>query len=126
MLVGIPRALVTNKQKRAGVKPLTTFGRDVQTLASPHQVELHKNEVCDWGGGGGEHWGNPQIGASISIQYSESDANRRVLQLFASTKTIKECHLTGYNNPVRTSQETHYFTATGPSRLMLRLRFPRR
>jgi hypothetical protein len=53
MCVGIPRALVLSKQKRAGVNPLTTFGRDVQTVPSLLQVELHKNEVCDEGEGGG-------------------------------------------------------------------------
>jgi hypothetical protein len=31
----------------------------------------------------------------------------------------EKCCLLGYKNPVRTSQETHYFSATGPSRLML-------
>jgi hypothetical protein len=31
----------------------------------------------------------------------------------------EECRLLGYKNPVRTSQETHYFSATEPSRLML-------
>jgi hypothetical protein len=30
----------------------------------------------------------------------------------------EECHLLGYTNPVRTSQETHYLSATEP-RLML-------
>jgi hypothetical protein len=31
----------------------------------------------------------------------------------------EECRLLGYKNPVRTSQETHYVSATEPSRLML-------
>jgi hypothetical protein len=31
----------------------------------------------------------------------------------------KECSLLGYKNPVRTSQETHYVSATERSRLML-------
>jgi hypothetical protein len=31
----------------------------------------------------------------------------------------EECRLLGYKNPVRTSQETHYFSTTEPSRLML-------
>jgi hypothetical protein len=31
----------------------------------------------------------------------------------------EECPLLGYKNPVRTSQETHYVSATEPSRLML-------
>jgi hypothetical protein len=31
----------------------------------------------------------------------------------------EEWHLLGYKNPVRTSQETHYVSATEPSRLML-------
>jgi hypothetical protein len=31
----------------------------------------------------------------------------------------EEGHPLGYKNPVRTSQETHYFSATEPSRLML-------
>jgi hypothetical protein len=31
----------------------------------------------------------------------------------------EECHLLGYKNPVRTSQETHYVSATKPSRLIL-------
>jgi hypothetical protein len=30
-----------------------------------------------------------------------------------------ECRLLGYKNPVRTSQEAHYVSATEPSRLML-------
>jgi hypothetical protein len=29
-----------------------------------------------------------------------------------------ECRLRGYKNPVRTSQETHYFSPTEPSQLM--------
>jgi hypothetical protein len=31
----------------------------------------------------------------------------------------EECRLLGYKNPVRTSQETHYFSATESSQLML-------
>jgi hypothetical protein len=31
----------------------------------------------------------------------------------------EECRLLGYKNPVRTSQETHYVSATEPIRLML-------
>jgi hypothetical protein len=31
----------------------------------------------------------------------------------------EECRLLRYRNQVRTSQETHYFSATEPSRLML-------
>jgi hypothetical protein len=31
----------------------------------------------------------------------------------------EECRLLGYKNPVRTSQETHYLSATEPSQLML-------
>jgi hypothetical protein len=31
----------------------------------------------------------------------------------------EECRLLGYNYPVRTSQETHYVSATDPSQLML-------
>jgi hypothetical protein len=31
----------------------------------------------------------------------------------------EECRVLGYKNEVRTSQETHYFSATWPSRLML-------
>jgi hypothetical protein len=31
----------------------------------------------------------------------------------------EECHLLGYRNPVHTSQETHYVSAAGPSRLIL-------
>jgi hypothetical protein len=31
----------------------------------------------------------------------------------------EKCRLLGYKNPVRTSQETHYVSATEPSRLML-------
>jgi hypothetical protein len=30
----------------------------------------------------------------------------------------EECRLLGYRNPVRTSQETHYVSATEPSQLM--------
>jgi hypothetical protein len=33
--------------------------------------------------------------------------------------TNKNWHLLGYNFPVHTSQETHYFSTTEPSRLML-------
>jgi hypothetical protein len=32
---------------------------------------------------------------------------------------LEECRLLGYKTPVRTSQETHYVTATEPTRLML-------
>jgi hypothetical protein len=32
----------------------------------------------------------------------------------------EECRLLGYKNPVRTSQETHFFSTREPSRLMLR------
>jgi hypothetical protein len=31
----------------------------------------------------------------------------------------EECRLLGYKPPVRTSQETHYVSATEPSQLML-------
>jgi hypothetical protein len=31
----------------------------------------------------------------------------------------EECRLLGYKNPVRTSQEKHYVSATGSSQLML-------
>jgi hypothetical protein len=31
----------------------------------------------------------------------------------------EECRLLGYKNPVHTSQETHYVSATEPSQLML-------
>jgi hypothetical protein len=31
----------------------------------------------------------------------------------------EECRLLGYKNPVRTSQETHYFSTTESSQLML-------
>jgi hypothetical protein len=31
----------------------------------------------------------------------------------------EECRLLGYRTPVLTAQETHYVSATGPSRLML-------
>jgi hypothetical protein len=31
----------------------------------------------------------------------------------------EECRLLGYNNPIRTSQETHYVSATEHSRLMV-------
>jgi hypothetical protein len=31
----------------------------------------------------------------------------------------EECRLLGYRNPIRTSQETHYVSATEPSQLML-------
>jgi hypothetical protein len=30
-----------------------------------------------------------------------------------------ECRLLGYKTPIRTSQETHYVPATGPSWLMM-------
>jgi hypothetical protein len=30
------------------------------------------------------------------------------------TSVTEECHLLGYKNPVRTSRETHYFSATEP------------
>jgi hypothetical protein len=33
--------------------------------------------------------------------------------------TDEECRLLGYKSPVRTSQETHYVSATVPSQLML-------
>jgi hypothetical protein len=32
---------------------------------------------------------------------------------------FEECRLLGYKNPVLTSQETHYFSATESSQLML-------
>jgi hypothetical protein len=32
---------------------------------------------------------------------------------------IEECHLLGYKNPVHTSQETHYLSATESNQLML-------
>jgi hypothetical protein len=34
-------------------------------------------------------------------------------------RTLEECRLLGYNNPFRTSQETHYFATTDSSQLML-------
>jgi hypothetical protein len=32
---------------------------------------------------------------------------------------FEECRLLGYRNPVHTTQETHYVSATNPSQLML-------
>jgi hypothetical protein len=42
---------------------------------------------------------------------------RKVLGCHGSA--YEECRLLRYKNPVRTSQETHYISATEPSRLML-------
>jgi hypothetical protein len=36
------------------------------------------------------------------------------------SRDYEECRLLGYNNPVRTSQNTHYFSATESSWLMVR------
>jgi hypothetical protein len=41
------------------------------------------------------------------------------LTVCMSLKKLEECRLLGYENPVRTSQETHYVSATEPSWLML-------
>jgi hypothetical protein len=42
---------------------------------------------------------------------------RKILGFYGGD--YEECRLLGYKNPVRTSQETHYISATGSSRLML-------
>jgi hypothetical protein len=41
------------------------------------------------------------------------------LTLFEACNSIKWCYIMVYINSVRTSQETHYVSATKPSRLML-------
>jgi hypothetical protein len=49
-------------------------------------------------------------------------ASLLVIWTCANTPSItiyQECRLLWYKNPVRTSQETHYVSATEPSRLML-------
>jgi hypothetical protein len=43
----------------------------------------------------------------------------RCTSVVEQTVQVEECRLLGYKNPVRTSQETHYVSATEPSRLML-------
>jgi hypothetical protein len=38
---------------------------------------------------------------------------------YVSECTLRQCYLTIYNNPFRTSQETHHVSATEPNRLTL-------
>jgi hypothetical protein len=45
--------------------------------------------------------------------------SRRQVKAFLVTGDYEECRLLGYENPLRTSQETHYISATESSRLML-------
>jgi hypothetical protein len=48
-----------------------------------------------------------------------SQTSKISLRFEVVTVVTEECHLLGYQNPVRTSQQTHYVSATEPSRLML-------
>jgi hypothetical protein len=55
----------------------------------------------------------PKAGAQLS-------ENRRFsVDELQEMSSYEECRLLGYKNPVRTSQETHYFSTTESSQLML-------
>jgi hypothetical protein len=59
------------------------------------------------------------VGNAVS-QLTESGSAVRVCQIWGfHGSDYEECHLLGYKNPVRTSQETHYVSTTESSQLML-------
>jgi hypothetical protein len=49
----------------------------------------------------------------------ELDAWKDFVPAVTSGTDEEECRLMGFKNPVRTSQETHHFSATEPSHLIL-------
>jgi hypothetical protein len=58
--------------------------------------------------------------ARVSAQPNACYAQKGTCQIWGSHGgDYEECRLLGYKNPVRTSQETHYFSDTETSRLML-------
>jgi hypothetical protein len=63
----------------------------------------------------GDKW---NITARASIRADPYAKYRRTIWGFHGSD-YEECRLLGYKNPVRTSQETRYLTATESSRLML-------
>jgi hypothetical protein len=46
--------------------------------------------------------------------------NSPTIPIYKRYVMYEECRLLGYKNPVRTSQETHYVSATEPSRFYVR------
>jgi hypothetical protein len=59
------------------------------------------------------------IAKLVTFTQGNARTEERWLFLLQYTKHVEECRLLGYETPVRTSQETHYVSATEPSRLML-------
>jgi hypothetical protein len=54
------------------------------------------------------------------VQMTERYKHRRICKILSfHGSDYEECRLLGYENPVRTSQETHYVSATESTRLML-------
>jgi hypothetical protein len=56
---------------------------------------------------------------SLEVGYPTGSCKLPVVVRFAVLKAVTEDCLLGYKNPVRTSQETHYVSATESSQLML-------
>jgi hypothetical protein len=78
--------------------------------------------VTRWSWARDETWRD----SSSAIKPRPRKSNMPIHQLHTSRKIwrfhggdYEECRLPRYNNPVRTSQETHYVSATDTSRLML-------
>jgi hypothetical protein len=57
------------------------------------------------------------VGDSLRLCYSPLSVV--FMRLLLCSCDYEECLPLRYKNPVRTSQETHYVSATGPSQLML-------
>jgi hypothetical protein len=64
-------------------------------------------------------WPNPLNPHHCSRVYSAYNRNKYQEICGFHGSDYEECHLLGYKNPVRTSQETHYVSATEPSQLIL-------
>jgi hypothetical protein len=63
--------------------------------------------------------GHKQEELTVILYTDNSKSPRQYRILGIEGGDYEECRLLGYKNPVRTSQETHYVSATEPSRLML-------
>jgi hypothetical protein len=64
----------------------------------------------------------PQNSAHSPHRHSNGNERKQTyIKVWGSySSDYEECRLLGYKNPVRTSQETYYFSVTEPSRLMPR------
>jgi hypothetical protein len=62
-----------------------------------------------------------ELGTTLAVTSNRRTLRRNFTLYFfaACVGDYEKCRLLGYENPVRTSQETHYFSPKKPSRLML-------